>query len=316
MKIKVLILGGSGFIGKNFLNILSTSKYNITATYFKNKPLKRKNIKFIKIDLANNKRIHKHLSKFDWVICSAGNLFTHLSLKKNSFGPIFNNNSIYMNILNSIYKEKNNIKKFLFISTSTGYPSSTLKMSEKYFFQKEPGVFLSGWLNRYIEKLIEHFSKISQNNIKTIIIRPSAVFGKFDDFNFDTCHALPAIIRRFSEKQNPLVIYGNGYNFKNWIFVEDLVKICIRLLSGTKNKFLVTNVCNDKSYSLRELALKLSRLTNFYPKIKYTDLRNKKKIISKLSNVKLKTIIGGSFRFDLDLSLKKTYNWYKNNYER
>ncbi len=315
MKIKVLILGGSGFIGKNFLNILSTSKYNITATYFKNKPRKNKNIKFIKIDLANNKRIHKHLSNFDWVICSAGNLFTHFSLKKNSFGPIFNNNSIYMNILNSIYKKKNNIKKFLFISTSTGYPRSNLKISEKYFFQKEPGVFLSGWLNRYIEKLIEHFSNISQNNIKTIIIRPSAVFGKFDDFNFDTCHALPAIIRRFSEKQNPLVIYGNGYNFKNWIFVEDLVKICIRLLSSTKNKFLVTNVCDDKSYSLRELAGKLSRLTNFYPKIKYTDLRSKKKIISKFSNVKLKKIIGDSFRFDLDLSLKKTYNWYKDNYE-
>ena len=216
-----------------------------------------------------------------------------------------------MNILRCIYEKKNDINKFLFISSSTGYPKSKRANNEKQFFKDEPDVFLSGWLNRYIEKLIEHFSKITNNRLETVIIRPAAIFGKYDDFNFKTCHSLPAIIRRFSERHDPLTIYGNGYDFKNWIFVEDMIKIIIKILLKNKNKLLVTNICDDKSYSLRQIATKLAKISGYNPKINYTEQKNKKKSVRKFSNLKLKKFMKKKYKLNFDLSLKKTYNWYK-----
>ena len=69
-KKKLLILGGSGFIGKN-LSKYFRNKYKVIATYNKNKPIFDKKIRYLKINLLNEKAVYSAIKGKDMVINAA-----------------------------------------------------------------------------------------------------------------------------------------------------------------------------------------------------------------------------------------------------
>jgi len=124
---KILIVGGSGFVGINFIKIFSKSKnYKIYSTLYKNKNFKKiKGVKYFKGDLLNINFCKKITKNIDEVYMCAAFTAGAKVIEKNPMSFVHDNTVMNLNILKA--SKKNNVKKFVFISSSVVYPNTKKK---------------------------------------------------------------------------------------------------------------------------------------------------------------------------------------------
>ena len=133
MKEKLLVIGGSGFIGSNIIENFKYKKIELHSTYFKTKPKIKRKIKYIKINLNNFNSVSKILQNYDYVFMCAGKIFNKRRKLNKKF--ITENVKINLNVIESICKSK--VKKFIWVNSCTGYPESNKFLKEKDFFKKK-----------------------------------------------------------------------------------------------------------------------------------------------------------------------------------
>lgn len=255
---KILIIGGSGFIGLNLIELfLKKKNYKIYATFNKNLiGIRSDRLKKIKINLTIERDVKSlfNKEKFDYVVMSAGEIFNLKSNKKNLSEKILNNILIHSNCLKNVVNYK--IKKYIWISSSTGYPIvKTRKVfNEEDFFLGTPSNNheIAGWHSRYFEKVCEKLSKISKT--KFITLRPSEVFGQYDNFKSNFSRTIPFALNNIIKKKK--VFLDRQFHIKkNYIYVETLAEFILRFLEAkniTEN-YNVFNLSDSKTYSLIDI---------------------------------------------------------------
>ncbi|MFH0839994.1 MAG: NAD-dependent epimerase/dehydratase family protein, partial [Candidatus Omnitrophota bacterium] len=134
-----------------------------------------------------------------------------------------------------------------------------------------------------------------------------------DDFNFESAHVIPALIRKFDEakKDNrPSVeVWGSGRPRREFIFADDLAGACAFVLTNYKEKGHI-NVGCSLDYSIKELANVISETVGFKGKIIYnTDKPDgvKQKL---LDSTKINSL-GWNPKVSLKQGINITYNWFK-----
>ena len=157
-KKKILVAGGSGFLGKNFLIKLSKFKCNLKATYLNNnKLIKKKNIKYVRANLLNKKDCDNICKDIDILIIASAVSSGAKDIQKRPLIHLTPNLIINSLLLESAYK--NNIKHVIFISSSTVYPLSKKSMNENsdnfHFFEK---YFIVGWMKKFSEIMCEMYA--------------------------------------------------------------------------------------------------------------------------------------------------------------
>ena len=192
---KIIILGSSGFIGKNLTEKLKKNNTLLFGTYFQSKPKKNKNIKYIKANLTNKKDVNKVMKGMDIVIQAAAVTGGIKDAKKNPVKYISDNAIMNSIIFESVYKNK--IKHFIFLSCSVMYHLSKKPLKEKDFDPNKeiyPSYFGGAWNKVYFEKMCEFYSRISKT--KFTALRHSNVFGPHDTFDLDKSHLCSATIKK------------------------------------------------------------------------------------------------------------------------
>ena len=111
-KKKILVLGSSGFIGKNLCIKFKDKKISLFGTYFQNKPKKNKNVKYIKANLTNKKDVMKVIKGMDIVIQAAAVTGGIKDAKVNPIKYISDNAVMNSLIFESVFK--NNVRHFIF----------------------------------------------------------------------------------------------------------------------------------------------------------------------------------------------------------
>lgn len=313
-KIKILVTGSAGFIGTNLIEQLSKiKKFKVIALYNKRKPIQFKNIKYKKINLLNKKKLDLVTKKQDIVFHLAGKLGTKKILKNSHFSILNQNFNISINVANSSYK--NNVKKFVWLSSTTGYPDKKF-LSEKDFFDGEclNGYESIGLFCRFFEKLLKYYHQISNKKFRVIILRPSAIFGEFDDFNPKTAHFLPTTISDIINNKT-VYLYNNGKIKRDWLYIKELIMIMINLISKSSLKsYEVFNVGSNFQISNGYIVKKILKFLN------KKNINIKNKIVSKneygsmsrffnLSKLRKMKLMNKNNNFDINLL--KTINWYK-----
>ena len=116
-------------------------------------------------------------------------------------------------------------------------------MSEEAFFGEDPPTPYEpvGWLSRFVEKVSEQYVRKASSPETVIALRPTSIYGPHDDFEFETCHALPAMIRRVVERHHPIEVWGSGEDGRDLLYVGDLVDACMLALERC-NGFSAYNV--------------------------------------------------------------------------
>ncbi len=105
------------------------------------------------------------------------------------------------------------VKKFVWISSSVGYPpSGNRPVREQEFFDGDPydTYFASGWMKRYTEILCRMYAEKLRDPISTVVLRPTNIHGPYDNFALETSHVTAALIRsrRKTRSHNGLGVGG------------------------------------------------------------------------------------------------------------
>ena len=306
MKKKIIIIGGSGFIGTNILKKIDKKKNYVFSTFFKSKKYKNvTGVKYYKGNLKNINFCRKVTKSIDTVIMCAAVSSGAMVMQTNPMFHVDDNIIMNTNILKA--SSENKVKKFIFISSNTVYPVSLKAMSEKdvnyLLFDK---YFNVGWMKIFSEKMCQMY----KNKMNILVIRPGNIFGPNDKFDVMKSKVIPSLIRKFETKKT-IEIWGDGKDIKDFIYIEDFVTILLKLINKPFN-FIILNVASGKSISLKKIIDFLSKVYNKKKQnIVYDPSKPTMIPVRRVDIRKLKRFIKFKPKFTLEKGLLKTIKWYQ-----
>ena len=308
---RVFVAGGrTGFVGTNFAKALLARSATVHVHSLNpNKPSnfapKTPNLFESIGDLTTSVAIPPNT---DYVFHCAASTAGAKELLNNPVALIIP--SLFMNTLLLDTAAKSKIKKFLFMSSSAMYPELNTPISEdEGFVGNPPGNYFGvGWMKRYAEKLAEFY--FNEYGMEVIIIRPSNIYGPYSGFGLETAHVLPALIRKFVERQNPLEVWGTPDVVRDFIYVDDFVRGALLAFEELPG-FDTCNIATGEPYTIGEAVNIIKELTEYTGRITYNSSKPMTIGQRKIDVSKGAKVLGFQPNISFREGLKRTIGWYK-----
>lgn len=320
---KVLITGGLGFIGLNFvLDLLKNRKiklFNIDkqSAYSNKININNNNYKFIKLDIKEKNKLYECIKKIK------PDLVYHLAAESHVDRSIVSSKEfIYSNIIGTYnlleilnhFKVNNKIDnkfRFIHVSTDEVYGSilkgkfteqSNYRPNSPYSASKASSdLLVRSWFKTY--------------KFPAIMTNCSNNFGPFQNEE----KFIPKIITNLLKKKI-IPIYGNGQNMRDWIYVDDHIS-ALKTIAKKGKIGEVYNIGGQNILSNNEIVLlifeimKKKNYINFEPSslIKYVSDRKGHDFRYAVSNKKINNKLNWYPKYNFKSSLVKTIEWYYKN---
>ena len=227
---------------------------------------------------------------------------------------IYSNIVVQTNIIHSAYRS--GVRKLLFLGSSCIYPKHCPQpMEEKYL------------LTGPLEPTNEPYAVAKIAGIKTcqsynrqyrtnyISVMPTNLYGPHDNFDLETSHVIPALIRKFHEakiRSNPSVtIWGTGTPKREFLHVDDLADACVFLMNHYDESDII-NVGCGRDISIAELSLLVKDIVGYTGNIEYDTEKPDGTPLKLLDVGKLKGL-GWKPKISLREGIRGTYKWYCRN---
>ena len=224
---------------------------------------------------------------------------------------IYQNLAIEVNVIHQAWLS--GVKKLLFLGSSCIYPrmapqpireeslltSALEPTNEAYAIAKIAGL-----------KMCEYYNR--QHGARFISAMPTNLYGPGDNFDLETSHVLPAMVRKFHDaKENgdrTVTLWGSGTPRREFLYVDDLADACVFLMENYEGAEFV-NVGTGTDVTIRELAELVRRTTGFEGEVVW-DGTKPDGTPQKLLDVSRMKALGWSASVGLEEGLKRTYDWY------
>lgn len=308
---KVLVTGGAGFVGTNLILKLLEKGAKIKATFYENPPqIKNSTVQFIKTDLTKPSDCKKVVQGMDLVFMCAANT-SGAAVTENT--PLFHvTPNVIMNALMLEEAHKSGVQKFLYISSNAIYPVTNYPVKEEdmnyKFYEK---YFPVSWMKVFTEKMCEMYATKIKKTMPTVIVRPGNIYGPYDDFRWETSHVLPALIRKVVERHNPLEVWGDGKDVKDFIYVEDFIEGLLLAMEKMQT-FDPINISGGKPIKLMHALKLMLRIDNFKkPNIVFNSSKPSMIPFRVVNNSKVRKVLGFRPKTSLEEGLRKTIKWYR-----
>jgi GDP-L-fucose synthase len=210
---------------------------------------------------------------------------------------------------------KYDVEKFIFLGSSCIYPklapqplreeslltSSLEPTNEWYAIAKITGV-------KACEALKKQFGR------DFISLMPTNLYGSHDNFDLETSHVMPAMIRKFHEAKlagnSPVELWGSGTPMREFLHVQDLAEAVVFSIENQLNESLY-NIGSGKDITIKDLALLIQQITGHKGEIIWNSSKpdgtpRKLMDVSKINEAGWKSII------ELEEGIKATYEWFLN----
>ncbi|MFX1311239.1 MAG: NAD-dependent epimerase/dehydratase family protein [Promethearchaeota archaeon] len=317
MEKKVLVTGGGGFIGSHLAETLLDLGANVSIT-IRNK---NSNHKFISQILNKVKVFYGDLRELDNCLNSTANheVVFNLAAKVggleyniNHPGSIFKDNLlVFINILEA--SRINKVDQFITVSSACVYPRyCTIPTPEEEGFKDEPEPTNQGygWAKR-MEELLSKWYK-AEFGMNIAIGRPYNAYGPRDNFNPESSHVIPALIKKVLEANNSIEVWGSGEQSRSFIYVEDFIKGLIRLAEIMPKETI--NIGADEEIQIKDLVFLIRELSNRDIEIKFDTSKPIGQPRRKCNTTRAKKILNFKTQIPLREGLKKTIDWYIKNF--
>lgn len=316
---RVLVTGGAGFVGSRLVEKLVAMGARVTvpmrpktSAAFLNDIKDRVEIVIAELnDLQGVLKITKNKDIVMHLAAVTGGL--HYNIRK-ADSYLFRENILpFMNTIEA--SRLNNVERFLTVSSACVYPRyCAIPTPEDEGFKDlpEPTSLGYGWAKRMQEFLSSSYAK--DYGMKIAIARPYNTYGPRDNFNPKFSHAIPAIIKRVFDGENPLIVWGNGEQSRSFIYVDDFA---MGLLE-TAEKYPIAdplNIGSPEEIKIKDLVKLIIKLSGKKIGVVFDETKPIGQPRRRCDNRKAKEKIGFEAKIGLEEGLKKTIQWYKKYYK-
>lgn len=305
---KILVTGGTGFVGNNLIGPLK--HYYPTSEIF---------VIDSKIcNLMDYYKTQNYISKID------PDCVIHLAAKCGGIGAnkeapatfMRHNLEMGLNLINSCLK-LSHLKKFVMLGSICAYPKFTkvpFKESDLWNGYPEETNAPYGIAKKTLIELLMSCHK--EYGFKSVNILPTNLFGPYDHFNLTTSHVIPAIILKvynaIIKGENKISVWGTGNVTREFLYVKDLVNAIILVLEHDIGPEPI-NIGTGKEISIQNLVTKICKMMNYNGEIvfdpTYPDGQPRRCVDIKLA----KKLLGYSPTINLDTGLQYTIEWFLQN---
>ena len=257
--------------------------------------------------------------KPEYVINVAGRVGGIKANEKFQAQFLYDNLVIQNNIIDCCHQV--GVKKLLFLGSSCIYPRDSIQpikeesllsgilepTNEGYALAKIVGI-----------KLCEKYNKQYGDNF--IALMPTNLYGENDNFNLESSHVIPALIRRFHEAKinssKSIKIWGSGKPLREFLHVEDLIKGIVHVLKYVNSKDIYSkgishlNIGSGEEISIGDLAVLIKKIIKFDGKIIF-DNNMPDGTPRKLLDSSIINEMGWSSSISLKKGITRLYSWYK-----
>ena len=281
------------------------------------------------LDLRNQHTVNEFfkLQKPDYVIVAAAKVGGILANNTYRAEFLYDNLMIESNLIHAAHNH--NVEKLLFLGSSCIYP----KLAPQPLKEES---LLSGYLEYTNEpyaiakiagiKLCESYYKQYGSNFYSVM--PTNLYGPFDNYDLNSSHVLPALIRKFHEatlrqaqgdKEVSVEVWGSGKPKREFLYVEDLADAIYFLLNKIDATDLYEkgithiNIGTGEDVTIKEVAELIKKIIGFDGEIVF-DTTKPDGTPRKLMDVSLLNKLGWKYSTNLEEGIRKAYEWFVNNY--
>ena len=319
---KVIVTGGSGFIGSNLVNFLIKKKFFVinldkltySSNTYKNDLRNKKNYKLIKVDIINKTNIIKIIKKYKPK--AIFNLAAETHVDRSIDSPtnfIHTNINGTFNLLEALrfLKKKKINPKLIHISTDEVYGDIKKKSRSSEKSKYEPSSPYSA-SKASADHLVKSY--IRTYNLKAVI---SNCCNNYGPYQFPEKLVPKIILNILNNKELP--VYAKGHNSREWIHVDDHCEALFRLYLKGKNgeNYNVGSNVNLRNIDLIKKIIKICKMMDIKigkkTKIKFVKDRPGHDFRYALNNKKIFKTLKWKPKINFQLGLKNTIIWYVNN---
>ena len=270
------------------------------------------------LDLRNQQAVRDFIAKEkpEVIIDAAARVGGILANNDYPYQFIMENMQIQNNLIDSALQ--NNVEKFIFLGSSCIYPKlAPQPLKEDYL------------LTDTLEPTNEWYAIAKITGVKTcqairnqfgkdyVSLMPTNLYGTHDNFDLNTSHVLPAMIRKFHEaKENnnaPVTLWGSGTPMREFLFVDDMAQAVVFALENKLPDYLY-NVGTGEDMTIKHLAETIQEITGHQGEIIW-DATKPDGTPRKLMDVTKMHDLGWKHKIELHEGIQKTYNWFLENSE-
>jgi GDP-L-fucose synthase len=312
----VLVAGGTGFVGINLINRLLKLGANVRATIHLKKPvIMDSRIEYVTCDLLSMEDCRKIVGGMDFVFMCAANTSGAAVIASTPLVHVTPNIIMNALMLEAAYFAK--VKKFIFLSSNAAYPPSHQRhVQEDEMFCGDPYDISFGvaWMKRYTEILCQMYSQKLKEPMSTVVVRPSNIYGPYDDFDPATSHVMAATIRKVVERHKPIKVWGTGDDVRDLIYIDDFIDALV-LAAEKINTYDPVNVGFGKGYSIKELLKIMIEIEECQDiKIEYDSSKPSMIPIRLIDVSKAEKKLNFRAQTDVRTGVRKTIEWFKSMY--
>jgi len=295
----VLVTGGSGFIGSHIVDKLITEGYDVTVLDHRVRP-HRDEVEFVDVDLLDLQSMIQATRGFDYIfhlaaVSNVNYAYDHpvYTIKLNNVGTA--------NVLEGA--KQNGVKRVIFASTVwvyTGSDGQEVDESSPFYMPGAGHIYSSSKISS--EFYINDYQILY--GLPFTILRYGIPYGP----RMREELLIPIFLgKAFSGE--PLTIQGDGSQFRNFVYVEDLAEANVLSLSDSAKNEII-NLDGKRKVTIKEVADTIKKLLGDFVKIDYISARPGDYGGKEVSNRKGKRLLGWEPTTDFEEGLKKTIQWY------
>jgi len=305
---KIYIAGHRGMVGSSILRLLKKKGYS-NLVYRSSGEL----------DLRNQQAVYNFIEaeKPDVVIDAAARVGGILANRDYPWQFLYENLEIQNNLISAAHE--NDVEKFVFLGSSCIYPkfadqplkelsllTGTLEPTNQWYaIAKIAGV-------KMVEALREQYGR------DYVSLMPTNLYGPNDNFDLETSHVLPAMIRKFHDAKRagdiPVTLWGTGSPKREFLHVDDVAS-AVHFVLNREMEYDLYNVGTGKDLSIEDLATLVQHVVGHQGNIIW-DTTKPDGTPRKLMDVSRMEEAGWEYSIELEDGIQSTYEWFLENVDQ